>query len=74
MSREVYPSCEANGLAGAKKAAARHMPGGDLYVKGNKVTIEHGEIPCWGSALPNSDTYGKSEKGYRIIVENDGRK
>jgi len=71
MRKDVYISCEANGPAGAERAAARHRPGGDLYVTGNKVRIEHGKVPCFGSALPNSDAYGRSEPGYRIIVEND---
>ena len=71
MAIERYPSVEANGLEGAKRAAARHMPGGDLYIRGNKVHIEHGQIPQWGSAIPSSPTYGKTEKGYMIIVERD---
>ena len=73
MIRNVYLTCEENGLAGAERAAARHKPGGDMYVPGNRVTIEHGMIPCAGSELPNCDSYGKTEPGYRIIVENDGK-
>lgn len=69
--KDVYPTCEANGMEGAQRAAARHLPGGDLYRPGNKVRIEHGEIPCWGSNIPGSDSWGKSEPGYRVIVEND---
>ena len=71
MRRDVYPSCEANGKAGAERAADRHRPGGDLYRPGNRVRVEHGTIPQWGSAIPGSSSYGKSEPGYRIIVEND---
>ncbi len=70
MRRDVYPSREANGLKGAERAADRHRPGGDLYRPGNRVRIEHGTIPQWGSAHPGS-TFGKTEPGYRIIVEND---
>ena len=71
MSKETYITCEQNGLAGAERAAARHRPGGDLYRPGNRVRIEHGQVPQWGSAIPSSSTYGKTELGYRIIVEND---
>lgn len=67
----TYISCEANGRSGAERAAARHMPGGDLYRAGNTVRIEHGEIGSWGSAIPGSSSYGRSEPGYRIIVENN---
>lgn len=74
MSKEVYITCEANGPAWAEKAADRHRPGGDLYVPGNRVRVEHGEVPCFGSACPNSDAYGRSESGYKIIVENDRRR
>ena len=70
MRRDIYPSCEANGLKGAERAADRHRPGGDLYRPGNRVRIKHDRIPQWGSANPGS-TFGKTEPGYRIIVEND---
>lgn len=71
MRKDVYLSCEANGIKGAERAADRHRPGGDLYRPGNRVRVEHGNIPQWGSAIPTSRTYGKTEPGYRIIVEND---
>ena len=71
MRRDVYVSCEANGPAGAEKAADRHRPGGDMYRPGNRVRVEHGYIPMCASANPLSPTYCKSEPGYRIIVEND---
>lgn len=71
MKKDVYITCEENGRRGAERAAARHMPGGDLYRPGNKVTIEHGKVPCWGSGIPGSSTFGKSEDGYKIIVTND---
>ena len=45
MRRDIYPSCEANGLKGAERAADRHRPGGDLYRPGNRVRIEHDRIP-----------------------------
>ena len=69
--KDVYFTCEENGRAGAERAADRHRPGGDLYRPGNKVEIEHGDIPCWGSAIPGTLSFGKTEKGYRIIVTND---
>ena len=71
MRKDVYLSCEINGLSGAEKAANRHRPGGDLYRPGNRVHVEHGLIPQWGSANPNSPNFNKFEPGYRIIVEND---
>ncbi len=73
MSKELYSTCEANGLKWAKEIAKRHEPGGDLYIPGNRVRVEHGEVPCFSSALPNSDAYGRTEPGYHIIVENDRR-
>jgi hypothetical protein len=73
MSKELYSTCEANGPVWAEKIADRHRPGGDLYVPGNRVRVEHGEVPCFSSALPNSDAYGRTEPGYHIIVENDRR-
>lgn len=69
--REVYLTCEENGYEGAQRAAARHLPGGDLHRPGNVVVIEHGDIPCWGSAILGSPTYGKTERGYKIVVTND---
>ena len=64
MAKTTYLSCEENGGAGAERIAAMYRkPGVD-------VTIEHGDIPQWGSAIPTSSTYGKTEKGYRVIVDN----
>ncbi len=70
----VYITCEENGRAGAERAAARHKPGGDLYRPGNEVRIEHGSVPCFGSNIPGSPTFGKTELGYRIIVTNNRHK
>ncbi len=65
MAKHVYISCEENGRAGAERVA-------DMYRSANtRVTIEHGEIPEWGSAIPTSSTYGMTRPGYRIIVEDD---
>ncbi len=74
MRKDTYVSCEGNGRAGAERVAANYRPGGAYYRPGNQVTIEHGEIPCWGSGIPGSSTFGKSESGYKIIVTNDRRK
>lgn len=71
MRKDVYISCEANGPSGAERAADRHRPGGDMYRPGNRVRIEHGCVPMWDSENPLSPTFGKSEPGYSIIVEND---
>ena len=71
MRKDVYVSCEENGPAGAEKAAARHRPGGDMYRPGNRVRIVHDYVPMWDSENPLSPTFGKSEPGYKIIVEND---
>jgi len=60
---ERYPSCEANGEAGAERIAQMYRE------KGCEVTIEHGQIPQWGSAIPTSSTYGRTEKGYMVIVK-----
>ncbi len=69
--KEVYLTCEENGSLGAERAADRHRPGGDLYRPGNRVHVEHGQVPQCGSEIPTSSTFGKSEPGYRIIVESD---
>ena len=71
MRRDIYPSREENGMAGAERVADRHRPGGDMYRPGNRVRIEHDVIPQWGSANPTEPNFGKTEPGYRIIVEND---
>ena len=66
MSKTTYLSCEENGMAGAERIA-------DIYrSQGFHVKIEHGQIPQWGSAIPTSPTFGKTEAGYRVIVD-DGR-
>lgn len=63
--REVYSTCEANGREYAERIADMHRK------PGKKVTVEHTEIPMWGSAIPTSNTFGKSEMGYRITVEDE---
>lgn len=63
MAKTVYYSCEENGARGAQKVA-------DMYRNGkNTVMVEHCQIPKWGSALPSSSTYGQTEMGYKIIVD-----
>ncbi|MBQ6461329.1 hypothetical protein IJJ36_02775 [Candidatus Saccharibacteria bacterium] len=69
MAKERYPSVEANGHEGAERIANMYRPGGEYYKPGMTVTIEHGEIPQWGSAIPTSSTFGKTEKGYTIVVD-----
>ena len=66
MAREVYLTTELNGEEYANKIAAQKR----IENPGATVTVEHGQIPQWGSAIPTSSTYGKTELGYRIIVEN----
>ena len=65
MVREVYLTTELNGEEYANKIAAQKR----IENPGATVTVEHGQIPQWGSAIPTSSTYGKTELGYRIIVE-----
>ena len=36
--KETYITCEENGRSGAERAAARHLPGGDLYRAGFHTT------------------------------------
>ena len=67
MAKTTYLSCEENGMAGAERIAAEYRS------KGYDVRIEHGDIPQWGSAIPSSSTFGKTEPVYRIIVD-DHRK
>lgn len=61
--KTTYLSCEKNGYAGAERIANMYRS------KGCDVTIEHGQIPQCGSALPTSSTFGKTELGYKVIVE-----
>ena len=68
MAEERYPSVEENGRSGAERIADMYRPGGQYYRPGMTVEIEHGQIPQWGSAIPGSSTFGKTEKGYTIIV------
>ena len=63
MAKTTYLSCEQNGREGAERIAQMYRN------QGCSVTIEHGDIPQWGSAIPTSSTYGKTEKGYRVIVD-----
>lgn len=60
---EMYPSVTE---AGAKKheAALREM-----YPNAKRIWIVQGEIPQWGSAIPTSSTFGKTEPGYRVYIE-----
>lgn len=62
MAIQKYPSVEENGLEGAERIAKMHRR------PGVTVTIEHGQIPMWGSYHPGS-TYGKTEEGYMVIVD-----
>ena len=72
MAIQKYPSVKENGPEGAERIADMYRPGGEYYKPGMTVTIEHGEIPQWGSAIPTSATFGKTEKGYMVVVD-DGR-
>lgn len=63
--RDVYLTTELNGEEYANKIAAQKR----IENPGATVRVEHGQIPQWGSAIPTSSTYGKTELGYRIVVE-----
>jgi len=67
MRKETYLSCEENGAKGAERVADMYRPGGRYYKPGTTVEVEHGTIPCWGSANPGPG-FGKTERGYRITV------
>ena len=69
MAVQKYLSVEENGMKGAERIANMYRPGGEYYRPGMTVRIEHGEIPQWGSAIPSSSTFGKTEKGYAVIVD-----
>lgn len=64
---ETYLTTELNGLAYAERIAAQKR----IENPGATVKVEHGQIPQWGSAIPTSSTYGKTELGYRIVVERE---
>ena len=69
-TREIFPIPEVCGRKYAEEAADRHREGGDQYRPENvSVVVEYGETPCFGSAIPGSDTFGKKEMAYRIIVD-----
>ena len=70
MKKTTYVVSEASGRKGAEKVAEAYAPGGAYYRPGNQVTIEHGEVPCWGSGIPGSSSFGKTEPGYRVVVTN----
>lgn len=65
---EKYPSVEENGERGAENIA--NMYRGRKGVL--KVTVEHTQIPQWGSADESSSTFGKTELGYMVTVEYEG--
>ena len=67
--KQRYPSVEENGPEGARNIAAMYSPGGKYYKPGMTVEIEHGQIPMWGSSIPGSSTFGKTELGYMVIVD-----
>lgn len=69
MAITRYPSVEENGARGAERIANMYRPGGEYYKPGMTVAIEHGEIPQWGSAIPSSPTFGKTERGYTVVVD-----
>ncbi len=58
----TYCTCAANGRQYAEKIADSYRS------QGYHVTVTEGSIPQWGSGIPSSSTYGKSESGYRIEV------
>ena len=62
---ENFLTSELNGRQYAEKIAAQKRS----EYPGATVRVEHGQIPQWGSAIPTSSTYGKTELGYRIVVE-----
>ncbi len=68
MAIEKYPSVEENGREGAERIARMYRPGGEYYKPGMTVEIKHGGIPQWGSAIPGP-TFGKTEKGYMVVVD-----
>lgn len=65
--KETYLTTEMNGQEYAERIAAQKR----VEYPGATVTVEHGQIPQWGSAIPTSSTFGKTELGYRIIVEHN---
>ena len=66
MRTERYPSVEENGREGAERIAKMHLEQGAIG-----AVIGHGQIPQWGSAIPGSSTFGKTETGYMVIVTYD---
>ena len=70
MSKQtVYVSCKDNGPKEAERIADMYREGGIYHQKGTTVRVEYGETGKWGSAIPGSDSFGQTEKGYKIIVE-----
>ena len=63
--KERYPSVEENGEKGAERIAAMYR-GKEGVVK---VTIEHTQIPQWGSGDESSSTFVNTELGYMVTVE-----
>lgn len=71
MKETTYTTCASNGQKYAERIAAQYVPGGQHYTPGNQVRVERGNIPCWGSGIPSSSSFGQSESGYRIVVANN---
>lgn len=60
---EMYPS---RTEAGARnhEIALREM-----YPNAKRIWTVKGDIPQWGSAIPTSLTFGKTEPGYQVYIE-----
>ena len=67
MAITKYPTV--NGEKGAERIAKMYSPGGEYYRPGMTVKIEECPIPQWGSAIPGSSTFGKTEPGHMVIVD-----
>lgn len=60
---EMYPRTTE---AGAKKTERELR---EMYPNAKRIWTEKGEIPQWGSAIPTSSTFGKTEPGYQVHIE-----
>lgn len=60
---EMYPRVTKEGAEKTERELR------EMYPNAKRIWTEKGEIPQWGSAIPTSSTFGKTEPGYRVYLE-----
>lgn len=59
---EMYPRVTEEGAKKTERELRAMYPDAEVWT-------EEGEIPQWGSAIPTSSTFGKTEPGFRVYLK-----